>query len=81
MFVLFSEVPREVSALSKKRIVYTTTKADGEKEPAIECHGNQHEYVGIAHLDNVQDRLDQMHTNADGVVLETKEGERKQRVI
>ena len=73
MFVLFSEVTQEVSALSKDKVAHTSSKADGEEEPAIERHDNQHEYVGIAHLDNVQDRLDHMHTHTDGVVLETKE--------
>ena len=80
MFILFPEVTREVSALSKNKVAYTSTKADGEEKPAIECHDNKHEYVGIAHLDNVQDRLDHMHTHADGVVLETKEEEREQTV-
>ena len=53
----------------KDEVAKARAKDDAEEEPDIVCHGNQHEKVGHSHLDDVQERLDDVHRHADGVVL------------
>lgn len=71
VFVLFSEISHEVSALGKQEVAHTSTKRDGQEQPAIVGHGYEHEEVGISHLHHMEGRLQQVHANTDGVVLES----------
>ena len=43
VFILLSEIPHEMSTLSEQKITNTRSKANGEKQPSIKCHDNQHQ--------------------------------------
>ena len=54
VLVLFPEVAHEVSALGKHEVPNTSTKRDRQEQPAIVCHDDEHEEIGIADLDHMQ---------------------------
>ena len=72
MFILFPEVAGDMSTLGKDEVAHTSSKYDGEEEPAIVGHSHQHEEVAIADLHHMQDRLQHMRAHTDGVVLDTE---------
>ncbi len=74
VFILFPEVAHEVAALGKEEVAHPSTKGNGEEEPAIVGHGHQHEQVRIAHLDHMENRLQEVDAHADGIVLDSEGG-------
>ena len=50
VLIPFPGVARDVSALGKDEVAHTSSKYDGEEEPAIVGHSHQHEEVAIADL-------------------------------
>ena len=48
----------------------TRSEGNGKEQPGIERHGNQHENVGYADLEHMQERLHNVHRHGDGVVFQ-----------
>ena len=61
-----------VSKLGKQQVSYSCSKAYSQEEPSVECHRNQHEEVAQPNLDHVENRLEQVHSNAQGIILNTE---------
>ena len=53
LFVCVCKVTREMSAFCKDKVADSCPKADGQKQPAIERHDDEHEYVAISDLNDV----------------------------
>ena len=71
MFIGLPETVEQVPASGKQEVTNSCSKAYSQEEPSVESHGNQHEDVSHRYLDDVERRLDQVHTDADRVILDT----------
>ena len=71
MFIGLPKVIKKVPGLGKQQISHSCPKAYSQEEPAIECHRNQHEKITQPNLDHVQSGLEQVHSNAHRIVLNT----------
>ena len=71
MFIGLPKVIEKVPGLGKQQVSYSGPKAYSQEEPPIECHRNQHEKIAQSNLDHVQSGLEQVHSNAHRIVLNT----------
>ena len=50
-----------MSAFCKDKVADSCAKADGQEQPAIERHDDEHEYVAISDLNDVEPGLEYVH--------------------
>ena len=70
--IRFTEVswPKKVAHLCKEEVSSTKPQAHGEEQPTIERHGHKHEEVAGANLDNMEERLQNVHADLQSVALQ-----------